>query len=508
MQAKLDSFINNITMYRLVLYVLIALIGIATGLAAFHMLPFSPLALLASTFFLVLMCGLVNFVLASVFGVPANVESTYITALILALIIDPAQTAGAYQFLGWAAILAMASKYILSISNKHLFNPAAIAVVITSFALGESASWWVGTTNLLPFVVIGGFLIAYKLRQVYMTLIFCATALIGTVIFAFVQGQGYALATTSYRLLVGTPLFFFAFIMLTEPLTEPPTRPLRMLYGLLAGILFLPQLHFGSIYTTPELALVIANIFAYLVSPKFKTMLKLSQKLKIGPGYMDFIFRPTQKLAYIPGQYMEFTLDHPHPDSRGNRRYFTLASSPTERNMRLGVRFYEQGSTFKQAMLKMDGKTKFMAAQIAGDFTLPSDPNQKLVFIAGGIGITPFRSMLKYLLDTRQRRDIVLFYINHRANEIAYADVFNAVQTKLGIKVVYALTDLNALPANWRGIAGRISAEAIQGIVPDYQERVYYLSGPPTMVSAYEKILKDMDVKHSQIIKDFFPGLA
>jgi Flavodoxin reductases (ferredoxin-NADPH reductases) family 1 len=506
MQAKLDSFINNITMYRLVLYVLIALIGIATGLAAFHMLPFTPLALLASTFFLVLMCGITNFVLAAVFGVPANVESTYITALILALIISPAQTPTAFQFLGWAAILAMASKYILSIRNKHIFNPAAIAVVLTSFVLGESATWWVGTTDLLPFVIIGGFLIAYKLRQVYMTMIFCATALIGTIIFAVLQGN--AIATSLYQLLVGMPLFFFAFVMLTEPLTEPPTRPLRMLYGLLTGILFLPQLHFGSLYTTPELALVIGNVFAYLVSPKFKGLLRLSQKMKIGPGYMDFIFRPAQKLAYVPGQYMEFTLDHPHPDSRGNRRYFTLASSPTEKTMRLGVRFSEQGSTYKQAMIKMDGKTKFMAAQIAGDFTLPSNPNQKLVFIAGGIGITPFRSMLKYLLDTRQRRDIVLFYINHRANEIAYADVFNAVQTKLGIKVVYALTDMNALPPNWRGIAGRVSAEAIQGIVPDYQERVYYLSGPPTMVSAYEEILKDMQVKSSQIKKDFFPGLA
>src|SRR5260370_1410080 len=120
---------------------------------------------------------------------------------------------------------------------------------------------------------------------------------------------------------------------------------------------------------------------------------------------------------------MEFTLAHPHSDSRGNRRYFTLASSPTENLVHLGIRFYDQGSSFKQAMFQMNGKTQFVAAQIAGDFTLPTDPSQKLVFIAGGIGITPFRSMLKYLLDTHQRRDIVMFYANRRVDEIVYKDV-------------------------------------------------------------------------------------
>ena len=92
-----------------------------------------------------------------------------------------------------------------------------------------------------------------------------------------------------------------------------------------------------------------------------------------------------------------------------------------------------------------------IAGQIAGDFTLPDDPEQKLVFIAGGIGITPFRSMLKYLLDTNQRRDIVLLYANKTANEIAYKDILSEAQTKLGIQVFYTLTDTEALPRNWRG---------------------------------------------------------
>ncbi|BCL80484.1 NQR2_RnfD_RnfE and FNR_like domain-containing protein [Ktedonobacteria bacterium brp13] len=506
MKVKLDYFIDRITMYRLVLYVLIALIAVAVFLAAFHILPFTPLSLLASTFLLVVICAVLNALLAAVFGVPANVESSYITALILALIIDPAQTPVAFQFIAWAAILAISSKYILAINNKHIFNPAAIAVVITSFALGESASWWVGTTSMLPLVLVGGLLIAYKLRRIEMTLIFCGVAAVFTGLITYVQG--HPLLTAAQQLFVGSPLFFFAFIMLTEPLTEPPTKMLRRVYAALTGLLFLPQLHFATLYSTPELALVLGNIFAYIVSPKQKVVLKLAQRVKIATGAIDFVFTPAQRLHYRPGQYMEFTLAHPHPDSRGNRRYFTLASSPTEKNMHVGVRFYEQGSSFKQAMLKMNGKTKIVAAQIAGDFTLPQDPEQKLVFIAGGIGITPFRSMLKYLLDTKQRRNIILLYINRTANEIAYKDILNAVQARSGIKVIHALTNTAALPPGWNGLAGRLTEEAIKEVVPDYDERLYYLSGPPDMVRGYEKILKDMHIKSDYIKKDFFPGLV
>lgn len=504
--TSIDYVLDRITMYRLVLYVLIGLIGIAAILAYFKLLSFSPLSLLGSTIFLIIMCWAMNTILAHVFEVPTNIESAYITALILALIIDPAQSPGAFQFLGWAAILAMSSKYILAINKKHLFNPAAIAVVIPSLVLGASASWWIGTAYMLPAVLPGGLLVARKLRQGDMIWSFCAAALVSVCIITFVQ-RG-AISTELNQLFVQSPLFFFAFIMLTEPLTAPPTKNLRRLYGILTGILFIPQIHIGQIYSTPELALVIGNVFSYLVSPKRKVVLKLSRKIKMAPDIVDFIFKPSQTLAFIPGQYMEFTLAHPHPDSRGNRRYFTLASSPTENLVHLGIRFYERGSSFKEAMKRMDGRIKIVGAQIAGDFTLPPNPKQKLVFIAGGIGITPFRSMLKYLLDSQQRRDIVLLYANKTVDEIVYKDVLSAAHTKLGVKTFYTLTDTTAIPRNWSGLVGRISEPMILETVPDYKERTYYLSGPPDMVRAYEHVLKNMEVKNDQIKKDYFPGLV
>jgi glycine betaine catabolism B len=493
-------------MYRLLLYILIGLLGIATILAYFKLLAFSPLALVGSSLFLVAICWAMNTIFAYVFEVPTNLESATITALILALIIDPVKSASDFQFLGWAAILAMSSKYILALNKKHLFNPAAIAVVITAFVLNESASWWIGTASMLPAVLIGGVLVARKLRQGDMLWIFCATVLVSVCLITLSQGK--AISTVLVQSLVRSPLFFFASIMLTEPLTAPPTKDLRRLYAVITGILFIPQFHVGQIYSTPELALVVANIFSYIVSPKQKVMLTLHKKIKMAPDISDFVFRSSQKLAFTPGQYMEFTLAHPHPDSRGNRRYFTLASSPTENLVHLGVRFYEQSSSFKQAMTRMDGRVKVVAAQIAGDFTLPTNPEQKLVFIAGGIGITPFRSMLKYLLDSQQRRDIVLFYANKTANEIVYKDVLSAAQTRMGVKTFYTLTDTRAIPRNWPGFTGRINEQMIMATVPDYTERTYFLSGPPDMVNAYEQVLKNMQVKSSQIKKDFFPGLV
>jgi len=506
MITRIDYLLDRVTMYRLVLYVLIGLIALATVLSYFTLLPFSPLSLLLSTLFLVIICWAANSILARIFAVPTNLESAYITALILALIIDPAKSLSDLQFLGWAAILATSSKYILALHNKHIFNPAAIAVVITSFAIGEPASWWVGTASMLPAVLLGGILLVRKLRQGEMVLLFVVASLVTVCIVSFLQRL--SLTRELQQLLVESPFFFFAAIMLTEPLTAPPTQKLKRIYGVIVGVLFIPQMHLGPIYSTPELALVIGNVYSYIVSPKQKVVLKLKRKSKIASNIVDFMFKPSQRLVFEPGQYMEFTCAHPKPDSRGNRRFFTLASSPTEENLHLGVRFYANSSSFKNALYKIDGRTKIIAGQVAGDFTLPHDPKEKLVFIAGGIGITPFRSMLKYLLDTQQPRDIVLFYANKTADEIAYKDILSEAQTKLGIRVLYTLTNSESLPRNWRGFVGRINERMIQKAVPDYKERTFYVSGPPDMVRAYEHILKKRRVKSNQIKKDFFPGLV
>ena len=134
-----DNFLNRVTMYRLVLYYLIALLGIAEALSFAHVLGYDPYAMLFSTAFILAVCMVTNFAFSRVFNVAANVESSAITGLVLALIISPISGYGDLWFLLWASVLAMASKYIINISGKHIFNPVAFGVGLTYFTIRSLA---------------------------------------------------------------------------------------------------------------------------------------------------------------------------------------------------------------------------------------------------------------------------------------------------------------------------------------------------------------------------------
>jgi ferredoxin-NADP reductase len=493
-------------MYRLVLYYLIFLLSAAVGLSLLGILKYDVFALLFSIGFLIAVCWVVNWIFARTFGVAANVESVYISALILALIITPLQSFNDLWFLGWSAVLAMASKYIVAINRKHIFNPVAFAVALTYFTLNRSASWWVGNAPMLPFVLIGGILVVRKIGRSDLVLSFLITTVATSIVLSLFASGNLTGAMQNIFLL--SPLFFFAFLILTEPLTTPPTRKSRIGYGLLVGFFFTPQVHFGTFFITPELAILFGNVFSYFVSPKTRMVLKLKEKIKVAPDIYDFVFARVRHFAFAPGQYMEWTLGHNHPDGRGNRRYFTLASAPTEKTLRLGVKFYQKSSTFKKAMLSMNTGDEIIAAQLAGDFVLPENPRQKCVLIAGGVGITPFRSMIKYLLDTHQRRLITLFYANKTIADITYKDIFDRAQQELGIQIIYSVTDSNNLPSYWKGTTGRITPELIKNKVPDYRQCIFYISGPKGMVDSFKESLNQMKIPSSQIKTDFFSGLA
>lgn len=513
MHNFIDNFLDRTTMYRLLFYYLVALLAIATVFGFFKILPYDPVNILFSASFIVLICFVVNSIFAKIFQAPVNAESFYLTALILVLIITPPQSLFDLQYLSLAvsaSIIAMASKFIFSIKKKHIFNPAALAVAITAFSTLGSASWWIGTLCMMPFVLAGGLLITKKTIRFDLVLSFFIVAF-SVIIMGHFSGIP-SIFNTFYKTFVFTPILFFAFIMLTEPLTMPHTRPLRIIYGGLVGLLFTPTIHIGSIYFTPELALIVGNIFSYLVSPKQKLILILKEKIKVANGVYDFIFTKAEPLKFKPGQYLEWTIPAKNVDSRGNRRYFTIASSPTEPEVRMGVKFYSEPSSFKRQLFYIPIGGEIVASQLAGDFTLPRNVDKKLVFIAGGIGITPFRSIIKYLIDTKQKRDIVLLYSNKTQADIAYKGIFDIAKEKLGIKVIYSITDkdqiLNLVPVSPSVFQGFITKEVIEKEIPDYKERKFYISGPHGMVKAFESTLESMGIKQSQIKIDFFPGLV
>lgn len=501
----IDNFLNRITMYRLMLYFLIVLIGAAFAFSLFGILPYDPVHLAFSTLVILASCYVANIVFANIAHAIPNVESVYITAGILALIMNPVAPtdASGIVFLFVASVLAMASKYIVVHRKKHIFNPAAFGVAMGALLLGELASWWVASTlTILPIIIVGGLLVVRKMRRFDLVLTFMFVALATIVLTA----QGSLPSTVITQTFLHSTFFFLAFVMLTEPLTMPPSRWLRIAYAAIVGILFAPHIHFGSYYVTPEVALLVGNLFAYLVSPKGRFMLTLVEKKQIAANTYEFAFAPDRPIVFRAGQYMEWTLDVNDADNRGNRRYFTIASSPTEQMVRLGVKSYAPASAFKKTLQHTEERSVLTAAQVSGDFVLPKDKNRKLVCIAGGIGVTPFRSMAQYLIDTKEHRTITLFYSNTTLSEIAYKDIFDAARKEIGMKTIYALTNE---PASIPGThTGPIDAELIRREVPDYQECMFFISGPHGMVEAFKATLASMGVSRLNIRTDYFPGFV
>jgi ferredoxin-NADP reductase len=441
----IDNLLNSITMYKLVLYGLFVM--------ALYAAAFEGPKVLIQLFVLFFVCYGVNTALSKIFKTPMNAESSSITALILFFLIAPYASWWVFVIAG---VVAMLSKYVLVYKKKHILNPAiAAAFILTLFGIADF-TWWVGSSFMLPVVLIVGLLIVRKLRRFYLF----ASFLIVAVIAALIQGANIA------ELFLSWPLVFFGTIMLTEPLSTPPTHRLQIVYGAVVGVLF----GFG-----PVTALLIGNIFSYFVSPKQLLVLKLKEKKEIAENIWEFIFSSPEKLKFKAGQYAEWTLPLAAADSRGNRRYFTIASAPSEEDIHLGIRVNKDGSSYKKALLAMNLGDPIAISQISGDFTLPEDKNKKLVFIAGGIGVTPFRSMIA----ADSTRDVVLFYLAMNPKAFAYKEVFEKVKT------IYA---------------DKVSPEQLA----EYKDRTFYISGPNMMVDVYKKMLKEMGVK--EIITDYFPG--
>jgi len=439
-----------------------------------------------------------NWIFAKVYEAPINNDSVYITALILALIINPAASFAGFGFLFWAAVLAIATKYLIAYRKKHFFNPAAAAVFITAIVINQSATWWIGNGVMLIFVAIGGLLVVRKIRRFDLVLSFLIVFYTTTIILNLQNNIG--IWETIYKATLHAPVFFFAFVMLTEPSTTPTTRIKRILYGAFTGFLFAPQISIFSYYFTPESALLVGNIFSYLLSPTKKISLYLKEKIKVAENTYDFVFGLDRPMAFFAGQYMEWTVGHDNPDTRGVRRYFTIASAPEEKELRIGIRLaptQAESSSYKKALMAMPENGQVTAAALSGDFTLPKDPTKKLAFIAGGIGITPFRSMIQSLILKKEKRDIVVLYSSRMPEHTAYKDVLSEAEQKLGIKTFYVVT------AQSKGV---INADFIRQNVPDFAERYFYISGPDVLVTAMKRALRSLHLKATHIKTDYFPG--
>jgi len=495
------ELLNSITMYRLVVYVLGGIIAYATMLSFLGRLPASPTSLVISLSLLLTSTYVIDRGLGAVFKIPVNMESSLITALILCLIIDPARSVPAGLCLLLAGAVSSASKFTLNWRNKHIFNPAALAAAVLSVSGLHAVTWWVGSSALWPVTLVLGAAIVYKIKRV--PLVICFMLVAASLQLLLFAHNHQALATNMHHALLASPFIFLGTIMLTEPATMPPQRNLQLVFAALVATLYITGWKIGPLIIYPEVALLIGNVFAFAVSPKFRVRLHLKEIQKISDRVYSYVFQPEERFNFLPGQYMEWTLADIPYDSRGNRRTFTIASSPTEPDVQLGLKYYEPASTYKAAFFSMQPGDTIFASQLAGNFTLQGNEHKKLALIAGGIGITPFRSMIKYLIDANIASDIVVLYVVSNPQEFAYVQELRDAAA-VGVKTIPIVTDL-AYRA--KGVvSAKVTPELISQLIPDYNERMFYISGPNTMVDACKKYIRDLGIARRHIKTDHFSG--
>src|SRR3989344_3402681 len=367
----IDNLLNRVTMYALMTYYLIALAVAGIALAFLNILPYNPWLLIAGIAVLYGSTKILNPLFGRIFKIRPNAESAAITGLILALIVGPAFAWQDLPMFVLIAAVAMLSKYVLVFRRRHLFNPAALAVVISAIIFGTGASWWVGSLPLLPFVVIGGLLFLRKMRWFHLTLSFLIVYIgAGTALYAY-QNPGANLVRFASNTLLYSPMLFFSLVMLTEPLTMPSGRKHRMVYGALIAVLIAAIPFITSIPYTLEFSLLLGNLAGWALFGNTRRFLKLVGKIEVAKNSALFEFIPNAQLAYSPGQFLLWSLPHPKADLRGHRRYFSIASSPTENRVSIATKFSEKSSTFKTELKKLPAGSEIMAANLDGDFTLP-----------------------------------------------------------------------------------------------------------------------------------------
>ncbi len=236
---------------------------------------------------------------------------------------------------------------------------------------------------------------------------------------------------------------------------------------------------------------------------KMKLELTLTKREQFAENIYGFWFKAQKEISFKPGQFLEWTLEHKNPDNRGSKRFFTVSSSPTEKEILLTTKIIENPSSFKKSLKELKSGDKIMAEGPYGEFVLPENKDKKLVFIAGGIGVTPFRSILKYLLSAGEKRDITLFYAANSAEEIVFSGLFKEAEENLGLKTVYAV---KTAPEGWQGETGHIDGSMIKKHIKNTDNFIFYVSGPEPMVHATSEKLIKAGIKEKQIKHDYFPG--
>lgn len=238
--------------------------------------------------------------------------------------------------------------------------------------------------------------------------------------------------------------------------------------------------------------------------------IKLISKKNEALSTKTFYFEKPSDFSYIAGQYIYLTIPHLlRPDPRGDTRHFTLSSSPTEKYLSITVRMRE-GSFFKDSLDKADLGSVFLMRGPNGFFILDNTDDATQVMIAGGIGVTPYRSIIRSVADTGQSTSIHLVCSNPIPEEITFEEELDQiVKTHKNIKVTYTVTKPEESKQKWRGFTGRIDEKFLQKLASGnwkMENSFFWVCGPPLMSSAIEEVLERLGIKTDRVKTEHFTG--
>lgn len=230
----------------------------------------------------------------------------------------------------------------------------------------------------------------------------------------------------------------------------------------------------------------------------------VKEKREVAKGTLLAIFDlQGQEVQYVPGQYFWVELpDRGHEDEKGLRRHISAVTSPTEPGV-LGLCTRLRDTAFKKTLVELELGDEVDVEPPKGDYRLPKDTSKPYVFVAGGIGITVFRSMLRYIADTGEPYGITLVYSSRDRESAPFLDELQQLERTLpGFQLVLTMTDDDG----WDGESRRVGAEMLRDHLGDLAARTYLVAGPPPMVESVVEALAEAGVPEEQVLPDRFSG--
>jgi len=232
--------------------------------------------------------------------------------------------------------------------------------------------------------------------------------------------------------------------------------------------------------------------------------IKLIKKVEVANGTMAFHFEKPAGLEFRAGQFADYTLnDPPETDEEGNTRGFSLVEASFEPDIVFATRLRD--TAFKRVLknLPIGAEVKFDGPY--GDFTLHKTETTPAVFLIGGIGVTPVRSMVAQATHDKTGHKITLLHANRTAADAPFTDDFEQF-AKENPNFTFVPVVTESAPDGWHGEHGRIDTEMIRRHVPELDKPIYYLSGPDGMVKAMRQLLVSMEVNEDNIKTEEFAG--